>query len=116
MSININETEMNELSMSIIMLAGNARTMVNDALMIVEKGNFDDAYLKLKDAKKEIAAAHSKQTKMIQGEAGGDNIPFSLLFAHAQDTLMVVMSEYNTANRLISLFKVLDSRLKKLEE
>ncbi|WP_278247364.1 PTS lactose/cellobiose transporter subunit IIA [Clostridium botulinum] len=41
--------------------------------------------------------------------------PPSVLFAHAQDTLMVVMSEWNTARRFIKLFKQYDARLKKLE-
>lgn len=111
----ISETEINELSMKIIMLSGDARAMINEALASVEKGEFDAVDQKLIDAKKEIASAHSKQTKMIQGEARGEKVPFSLLFAHAQDTLMVVMSEWNTANRLVKLFRGYDSRLKKLE-
>jgi len=111
----ISEEELNELSMQIILHAGNARAVINEVLMNIEKGNFDETEQKLIDAKKEISLAHAKQTKTIQGEARGVKIPFSLLFAHAQDTLMVVMSEWNITKRFSTLLKDYDARLKKVE-
>lgn len=112
----ISEEELNEISMQIILNAGDARAIIDDALISIEKGNFDEADKKLADSKKKISLAHSRQTKLIQAEAGGEKISFSLLFAHAQDTLMIVMSEWNTARRFAKLFKQYDMRLKKLEK
>ncbi|EJO5349264.1 PTS lactose/cellobiose transporter subunit IIA [Clostridium botulinum] len=108
--------ELSQISMQIILNAGDARAIIDEALTNVEEGNFIEADEKMIEAKKKISLAHSSQTNAIQGEAMGEKIPSSVLFNHAQDTLMVVMSEWNTAKRFIKLFKNYDARLKKLED
>jgi cellobiose PTS system EIIA component len=107
--------DINEVSMKIILNAGDARLNIKEALDCVATCEFDAAKQKLGESKKKINAAHSAQTETIQGEARGEKIAFSLLFAHAQDTLMTIMSEWNTANHIVRLFEVYDERLKKLE-
>jgi cellobiose PTS system EIIA component len=107
--------DINEVSMKIILNAGDARLIIKEALDCVVACEFDAAKQKLGEAKKKINAAHSAQTETIQGEARGEKIAFSLLFAHAQDTLMTIMSEWNTANHIVRLFEVYDERLRKLE-
>jgi len=111
----LNIEELSEVSMQIILNAGDARAIIEEVIISIEKGNFDEAEEKMTEAKKKISLAHSSQTKAIQGEAMGEKIPYSVLFAHAQDTLMVVMSELNTTRRFMKLFKQYDERLKKLE-
>lgn len=113
---NESEEKLAELSMKIILNAGDARNLINEALKKVEESRFEDAEIVLKNAKKYINTAHSAQTNTIQNEAKGNKTEFSLLFAHAQDTLMTVMSELNTAKNLLRLFKKFDSRLAKLED
>ncbi len=107
--------ELNKISMEIILNAGDARAIISEALLSVEKGDFDEIDEKMAEAKKKISLAHSSQTNIIQREAMGKSIYYSLLFSHAQDTLMTVMSEWNTAKHTIKLFKQYDARLKKLE-
>ncbi len=46
----------------------------------------------------------------------GEKQEYSLLFSHAQDTLMVIYSEIITAKQLVQVFKSFDDRIKKLEE
>jgi cellobiose PTS system EIIA component len=110
------EKDINEVSMRIIMNAGDARLVIKEVLDFIAACDFEEAEKKLTDARKLITAAHAAQTETIQGEARGEKIEFSLLFAHAQDTLMTIMSEWNTAKQLIHVFKSFDNRLKKLEE
>ncbi|MDF2790642.1 MAG: phosphotransferase system lactose/cellobiose-specific subunit [Neobacillus sp.] len=110
-----NTNDINEVSMKIILNAGDARLIIKEALDCVATCEFDAAKQKLGEAKKKMNAAHSAQTETIQGEARGEKIAFSLLFAHAQDTLMTIMSEWNTANHIVRLFEVYDERLRKLE-
>jgi PTS system cellobiose-specific IIA component len=112
----LRDNDMTEVSMIIIMNAGDARLIIKEALDYVAACDFEMAKEKLAEAKKKITAAHSAQTKTIQGEARGEKVVFSLLFAHAQDTLMTIMSEWNTANHIVRLFEVYDERLRKLEE
>ncbi|WP_223594104.1 PTS lactose/cellobiose transporter subunit IIA [Neobacillus bataviensis] len=111
----VNEKDINEISMQIILHAGDARVIIKEALDCIATCDFEKAEQKLTEAKKKITAAHSVQTATIQGEARGEKIEFSLLFAHAQDTLMTIMSEWNTAKQLVHVFGEFDKRLKKLE-
>jgi cellobiose PTS system EIIA component len=111
-----NLNDINEVSMKIILNAGDARLIIKEALDCVATCEFGAAKEKLVEAKKKITAAHAAQTETIQGEARGEQVVFSLLFAHAQDTLMTIMSEWNTANHIVRLFEVYDERLRKLEE
>ncbi|TCP31213.1 PTS system cellobiose-specific IIA component [Scopulibacillus darangshiensis] len=112
----LRKNDFNEISMKIILNAGDARLIIKEGLDCVAACEFEAAKEKLTEAKKKITAAHAAQTETIQGEARGEKIDFSLLFAHAQDTLMTIMSEWNTANHLVRLFETFDGRLRKLEE
>lgn len=40
---------------------------------------------------------------------------YSLLFAHAQDTLMTIYSEINIAKQLLKIFKAYETRIAALE-
>lgn len=111
----VNCEELNQISMEIILNAGDARAIISGVLSSIEGGNFDEIDEKMAEAKKKISTAHSSQTSIIQGEAAGKNIPHSLLFAHAQDTLMTIKSEWNMAKHIIKLFRQYDSRLRDLE-
>lgn len=108
--------ELQEISMKIILGAGDARAVIQEALKEVEAFNFEQAEEKLAEAKKHISQAHSIQTSAIQEEAQGNTVPYSTLFSHSQDHLMTVMSELNIAKNLLKLSKSIDQRLSKLEE
>ena len=68
----------------------------------------------MKKADKEIAEAHRIQTDAIQGEANGEKMEYSVLFTHAQDTLMTIYSEINLANQIIKIAKEVIAKLSKL--
>ena len=103
-------------AMQIILHAGDARLKCKEALDLVAKFDFENAELKLKEAYKEITKAHKVQTDAIQGETRGEESEYSLLFAHAQDTLMTIYSELNIAKQMIMIFKNYESRIQNLEE
>lgn len=103
---NMND-EMNQVAMQIILHAGNARQVIFEVFDEIGDEHFDRARELLKEAKKEILLAHKAQTETIQAEASGIHHDFSLLFAHAQDTLMTISSEWNIANKMVSLVEKL---------
>lgn len=109
------ENQLNEISMTIILHAGDARKLVMEALQAIGNSQFIEAEKKLVEAKQKINLAHKAQTETIQREASGDKQEFSLLFAHAQDTLMTISSEWNLAHQLSGMFEVINSRLEVLE-
>ena len=109
------DEKMTEIAMQIIIHAGDARAFVKEALVDIKKYDFENAKLKLDEAQKSLTKAHSSQTNVIQGEAQGESYEFSLLFAHAQDTLMTIFSELNIAKSLYEILFEVDKRICKLE-
>lgn len=108
------DEELVNAAMQIIMKAGDGRVLIQAALDAVSVQNFKLAKEKLDGAKIEIIAAHCIQTDMIQGEARGESRGYSLLFTHAQDTLMSINSELYLAKKMISIFESYEARFQKL--
>lgn len=102
-------------AMEIILNAGDARLACKEALDALANSDVDASKAKLHDAQKKITEAHKVQTDAIQEETRGSHSEYSLLFAHAQDTLMTVYSEINIAKQLIKIYESLDARLLAIE-
>ena len=104
-------------AMAIIMSAGDARVCCKEALDAVAAGDYDAAREKLKEAQKKIAEAHHIQTDWIQKDGGGEEkMEYSVLFAHAQDTLMTIYSEINLTKHMMNISENLDKRIAALEK
>lgn len=103
-------------SMQIILHAGNARGLCSQAIDQAEAENFVETDQLMKQAEEEIANAHIAQTNIIQEEARGIEYPHSLLFTHAQDTLMTIKSELNMGKKFILIFKKLAKQVNSNEE
>ena len=108
------EDKVVKVAMEIVIAAGEARNKAGKALDCVEAFDFEKARKYLVEAKRDILKAHNAQTDMIQAEISGEEaIPPSLLFNHAQDTLMTIMTEVNLTEKMIMLF---EKFYKKMEE
>lgn len=81
------------ISMSIILYAGNARNAVREVGKKIGNNDLTGIEELLKEAHKEFVKAHQAQTSVIQSEAKGEEYSMSILFSHAQDTLMSTQSE-----------------------
>ena len=107
----------NNLAFQIILDAGDARALCEDALVLLEKFKFDEARTKMKEAKEKINCAHRVHTEILQEDiADPENSKYSMIFTHAQDTLMTINSEYILSKQMIELLKKFDERLSKVEE
>lgn len=103
--------ELNNAAMQMILFAGNSRNLINEALRSIEDGLQQELVDgKMKAAKEEITKAHKIQTDMIQSTIEDDELQTTLLFTHAQDTLMTIYSELNMANHLIKMFRLLERK------
>ncbi len=98
-----------ETATLVILHSGNARALVSKALEAAYDGDLNEAQKKIKKAEEEIGTAHRVQTEVIQSEARGQGLEFSLLMTHAQDSLMVTMSEINMAKQMLKLYNKLYS-------
>ena len=100
--------ELNGQAMEMIVHSGNGRNMLNQALDALYDGDEETYEAKMTEAKKEMQTAHAAQTKVLQETITDPKADtYSMLFAHAQDTLMTVMSEINTARHLAKIMKKL---------
>ncbi|MCR4633529.1 MAG: PTS lactose/cellobiose transporter subunit IIA [Erysipelotrichaceae bacterium] len=95
-----------QVAMQIILNAGNARLKASDALSFAKKGEFAKAEELMAQAEEDIVTAHKAQTEVIQNEMSGQGYDYSLLFTHAQDTLMTIKSELTFSKELIDVLKI----------
>ena len=103
--------QLNEVAMQIIMHAGDGRDKINKALIALETGfDFDTFERLMEEGHEDIVKAHRQQTEVIQSTVEDDNVEGTLLFAHAQDTLMTINSEYNLAKHIGKLYQVIAER------
>jgi len=70
----------------------------------------EEAEAKLKEAKDSITEAHNGQTEVIQAEMRGEETKISLLFIHAQDTIMTITSEINMATEMLEMYKLIHGK------
>lgn len=110
--MSVSNSTFNEVAMKIILHAGDCRNLVNEALKDLEEGApIEQIDNKMKEAKNEIIKAHKIQTDIIQSTIEDESVRATLLFTHAQDTLMTIYSEMNIAQHLIALYKKLEDKI-----
>ncbi|QQP69522.1 PTS lactose/cellobiose transporter subunit IIA [Carnobacterium sp. CS13] len=102
--------ELTQVSMNILIHSGNARDNLVKALTSIETSNFQEADKYIKQARQDIVTAHGMQTSTLQKEASGEQIRYSTLFSHAQDTMMTAQSEILIGEHLIKIFKTIISK------
>lgn len=108
---NISAEYLNEQAMQMILHGGDSRNLIMDALRAIEEeGDIELALEKMKEAEKELTEAHSVQTKVIQQTIMEEDATPTLLFAHAQDTIMTIKSEYNIAKHIIGIYRRLTAK------
>jgi len=101
-------------SMSIIIDAGDGRKATFAAGDALAAGDYAQAFELLEQAQLKLRDAHRVHTECIQA-AATESIPYSLLFTHAEDTLMTAQSEFRLLKKLVSVFQRLDERLAAIE-
>lgn len=104
---NQNEDDLTTVAMEIILHAGDARLKKDKAIEYSKEGDFQQADELIAEAREDIRQAHLAQTNIIQNETAGRHYELTLLFNHAQDTLMTIMSEVKTAVEIINLYKLI---------
>jgi len=101
------DDELSMVAMQVILNAGDARTFIDTAIDHLSEFDFDAADADIKSATKKILLAHNAQTGMIQRQVSGEKIDYSILFVHAQDTLMTIDAELHMLEKMIPVVKAL---------
>lgn len=107
---------LNQDAMQIILHAGDARKMLQDAIKATcNNENPEEVDLLLQNAKKELLKAHNIQTEDIQESVTKEEQYTCLLFTHAQDTLMTINSEMLMVKDMITLHRKLEGEIKNVQ-
>lgn len=114
--MDIEDDELTRTSMRILIAAGDGRNATFRAITAFTDGDPDAVEEHLETAKQELQKAHKEHTECIQEEATSQSASYSMLFSHAQDTLMTAYSEYRISKKLMPVLRTFDDRLKALEE
>ncbi|MGA8941659.1 MAG: PTS lactose/cellobiose transporter subunit IIA [Thermoactinomyces sp.] len=101
--------EMESICFGIITHAGTARSLLLEAIREAKEGNWSEAEKKLGEADECFTRAHHTHARLIQTEAQGDAVPFSLLLIHAEDQLMSAETIKHLAKELIHLYKRIET-------
>ncbi len=90
---------------TVILHAGNARSKAIEAAELAEEGSFAEAEAALAEAETEQGEAHKVEANVIQMEAGGEQVPFSVLLIHSMDLLLLGWAEIDHTRQLIGLYR-----------
>lgn len=107
------ENELVEVAMQIILHAGDARIKTENALSKAKAFDYEGAKASLTEARECLRQAHISQTEVIQNETRGKTYTPCLLFSHAQDTLMTIMSEEKLAEEIVGMFEAFYQKFNK---
>lgn len=101
----MNREEMTLLGFEIVAFAGEARSKLLEALKAAQTGEFDRATKLVLEAESSIAEAHKAQTSLLQKEATGADLAFSVTMMHGQDHLMTTLLLKDLMQHFIELYK-----------
>ncbi len=102
--------DINMVAMEVILNAGDGRACIDQALESMAQLDFDAVEAHLKEAEAKILKAHNAQTDTIQRQAAGEDVEYSLLFTHAQDTLMTISAELHMAQKMVPVVRALAAK------
>lgn len=102
--------DINVVAMEVIINAGDGRLCIEKALDSMAELDFEMAGRHLEEADAKILKAHNAQTDTIQRQAAGEDVEYSLLFTHAQDTLMTISAELHMAKRMLPIVRTLANK------
>lgn len=102
----MDENFIGEVIMPLIIHAGDAKSLIMEAIYKAKAGDFEAADNKIAEAENALNDAHRIQTTLLQNEAGGNNTEISLLLLHSQDHLMTAIMAKDLAIEMIELHRL----------
>lgn len=101
----MNREEVTLLGFEIVAYAGDARSKLLEALNLAQAGDYARAESLVEEANTCIVEAHHAQTSLLQKEASGDDVAFSVTLMHGQDHLMTTLLLKDLMKHMIELYK-----------
>ncbi|MGG0716088.1 PTS lactose/cellobiose transporter subunit IIA [Robertmurraya massiliosenegalensis] len=93
------------IAFQMISNVGSAKSIVMEALYAAKEGDFELAEEKIAESQKYFVEGHKIHATLIQREAAGNKVEFSLLFMHAEDQLMSAETITELVKEMIEMYK-----------
>jgi cellobiose-specific phosphotransferase system component IIA len=94
-----------QIAFEIISLAGDALSMMFEALKYARCGKYEEAQELMTKADGILSKAHKAQTELIVEESRGKRSEYSILMVHAQDHMMNAILAKPLISEIINLYK-----------
>ncbi|MCO4337929.1 PTS lactose/cellobiose transporter subunit IIA [Staphylococcus agnetis] len=101
----MNREEVTMLGFEIVAYAGDARSKYLEALNVAQAGDYAKAEQLIEEGNQCIVDAHKAQTSLLQKEAKGDDIAYSVTMMHGKDHLMTTLLLKDMLKHIIELYK-----------
>lgn len=95
------------IAFEIISNVGMAKSLALEALRDVREGKYDEAEKKMSEASDYLVKGHHAHASLIQKEAAGEKVEFSLIIMHAEDQMMAAETIKSLIEEMIEVFKEL---------
>lgn len=100
--------KLEQVCFQMIANSGMAKSCFLEAIQKAKEKKYEEAKEKIEEAEHCFIEAHKIHAEMIQKEAAGEKIEFSLLFMHAEDQLASTEMAKIMAQEMIELYKKTD--------
>lgn len=101
--------DIESIAFQIISYVGSAKSLALETLYAAKEGDFKLAEEKLEESRIKFVEGHRVHTTLIQCEAAGEKLDFSLLLMHAEDQLMNAETVRELVKEMIELYRRIDS-------
>jgi len=91
--------------LQIITNTGSAKSSYIEAIQSARAGLFEDAEKKMEEGEESFLLAHSVHGDLIQKDASGEAVPFSLILMHAEDQMAATEMAKVMAREFITLYR-----------
>lgn len=98
---------MEMIAFEIISNVGMGKSLAIEALREAKEENYEEAEKKIVEAQEYLLKGHHAHASLIQKEAAGEKLEFSLIIMHAEDQLMSAETIKDLAKEIIDMFKSL---------
>jgi PTS system cellobiose-specific IIA component len=95
------------IAFEIISNVGMAKSLAIEALRAVRAGDYEEGDKKLEEASEYLVKGHHAHTSLIQKEASGEKIEFSLIIMHAEDQMIAAETIKSLVEEMIDMYKEL---------
>lgn len=97
--------QMQMTAFQIIATVGEAKSLYMEALYLARDAKFDEAAAKIAEGDATYTHAHTLHFDLVQKEASGEELPFSLMLMHAEDQMLTTEIVKLMAVEIIELRK-----------